>query len=414
MGILGTMATDCEIRIDYDKLRKDRLKKMQDQIRKDKIGAILAFDHDAIRYITSTKLNDWMNNKLARATLVCADQPPILYEAGSAIEAKKKLCPWIADRIFPFTGGAMRGSFPREVVFSHAKNFAKEIKKILTDWGVEKQPLGLDISEIPFILALQEEGLNVVDAQQTILEAQKIKTKEEIDLIEMSIAIDEAAFWEVISHAKPGVTENQLNGLMRQKIYELGAEEIQNINVISGNRSHPHPHDASDRMLRMGDMIFIDIVSVFNGYHTCYYQSFVVGPPSQKQLDIYKRTYDWLFAAADLLKPGVSTADVAKEWPEAKDLGLESEAAAFALELGHGIGITHWAKPVISRWFSIEHPEILEEGMVFALETYSGEGNDAARIEEMFVIEKDGARQLSKFPSKNLISVPNVGSVLPR
>jgi Xaa-Pro aminopeptidase len=414
MGILGTMATDCEIRIDYDKLRKDRLKKMQDQIRKDKLGAILAFDHDAIRYITSTKLNDWMNNKLARATLVSADQLPILYEAGSAIEAKKKLCPWIADRIFPFTGGAMRGSFPKEVVFKHAKNFAKEIRKILTEWGVENEPLGLDITEIPFILALQEEGLNVVDAQQTILEAQKIKTKEEIDLIEMSIAIDEAAFFEVIEHAKPGVTENQLNGLMRKRIYELGGEEIQNINVISGNRSHPHPHDASDRMLRMGDMIFIDIVSVFNGYHTCYYQSFVVGPPSENQLKIYRQTYDWLFAAAALLKPGVSTADIAMQWPEAAELGLESEAAAFALELGHGIGITHWAKPVISRWFSIEYPEILEEGMVFALETYCGEGNDAARIEEMFVIEKDGARQLSKFPSKHLISTPNVGNILPR
>ncbi len=60
-----------------------------------------------------------------------------------------------------------------------------------------------------------------------------------------------AAFWEVIAHAKPGVTENRLNGLMRHKIYELGGEEIQNINVISGNRAYPHPHDASDRMLRM-------------------------------------------------------------------------------------------------------------------------------------------------------------------
>jgi len=407
------MATDAEIRIDYDKLRKDRLRKMQEQIKKDKLGALLAFDHDAIRYITSTKLNDWMNNKLARATLESADKDPILYEAGSAIEAKKKLCPWIADRIFPFTGGAMRGSFPRPVVYEHAKKFAKELKRILTEWGVEKEPLGIDITEIPFILALQEEGIHVVDGQQTILEAQKIKTKEEIDLIELSIAIDEAAFWEVISHAKPGVTENELNGLMRKRIYELGGEEIQNINVITGNRSYPHPHDASDRMLRMGDMIFIDIVSVFNGYHTCYYQSFVVGPPSRTQLDIYRTTYDWLFSAAEMLKPGVSTADIARQWPEAHTLGLNNEAEAFALELGHGIGITHWAKPVISRWFSIDHPETLEEGMVFALETYNGSGNDAARIEEMFVIEKDGARQLSKFPSKNLISVPTAGNILP-
>ncbi len=413
MGILGTMATDCEIRIDYDKLRKDRLKKMQDQLRKDGLGSLLAFDHDAIRYITSTKLNDWMNNKLARACLVSADQLPILYEAGSAIEAKKKLCPWIADRIFPFTGGAMRGSFPAPVVFEHARNFAKQIKSILTEWGVEKEPIGMDITEIPFILAMQAEGLNVVDGQQTILEAQKIKTKEEIDLIEMSIAIDEAAFFDVIRETRPGIKESDINGLLRKRIYELGGEEIQNINVISGNRSYPHPHDASDRMLRMGDMLFIDIVSVFNGYHTCYYQSFVVGPPSQKQLDIYAQAYDWLFSAAEMLKPGVSTADIARRWPEAHSLGLESEAAAFALELGHGIGITHWAKPVISRWFSIEHPEILEEGMVFALETYCGEGNDAARIEEMFVVEKDGYRQLSKFPSKKLISCPNVGNILP-
>jgi len=249
MGILGTMATDCEIRIDYDKLRKDRLKKTQDQIRKDGLGSLLAFDHDAIRYITSTKLNDWMNNKLARACLVSADQPPILYEAGSAIAAKKELCPWIADRIFPFTGGAMRGSFPRQVVFDHARNFAKEIKSILTEWGVADAPLGMDITEIPFMLALQAEGLNVVDGQQTILEAQKIKTKEEIDLIEMSIAIDEAAFWDVIATARPGIRENDLNGLLRKRIYELGGEEIQNINVITGNRSYPHPHDRVSHLL---------------------------------------------------------------------------------------------------------------------------------------------------------------------
>jgi Xaa-Pro dipeptidase len=413
MGTLGTLATDCEIRIDYDKLRKDRLRKMQEQIKKDDLGALLAFDHDAIRYITSTKLNDWMNNKLARATLVAADQDPILYEAGSAIEAKKRLCPWIADRIFPFTGGAMRGSFPKPVVYDHAKQFAKKLKSILTEWGVEKEPLGIDITEIPFILALQEEGINVVDGQQTILNAQTIKTKEEVDLIEMSIAIDEAAFWKVIEFVRPGVSENEINGLIRKTIYDLGGEEIQNINVISGNRSFPHPHDASDRMLRMGDMLYIDIVSVFNGYHTCYYQTFVVGKPNQNQLENYKIVYDWLFSAAEMLKPGVSTADIAKQWPEAHTLGLSSEAEAFALELGHGIGITHWAKPVISRWFSIDHPETLEEGMVFALETYNGSGNDAARIEEMFVIEKDGYRQLSKFPSKNLISCPNVGNILP-
>jgi Xaa-Pro dipeptidase len=160
-------------------------------------------------------------------------------------------------------------------------------------------------------------------------------------------------------------------------------------------------------------MIYIDVVNVFNGYKTCYYQTFVCGKPSQKQLDIYKQCYDWLYSAIELIKPGVSTADVASVWPTAEDLGLSSEGEAFALQLGHGVGITHWAKPVISRLFSLEHPEEIKEGMLFALETYAGRGNDGARIEEMLVVTSDGYRMLTKFPSENLISCPLVGATFP-
>jgi Xaa-Pro aminopeptidase len=409
---LGTMATDCEIRIDYAKLRKDRRDKMNDQLKKEGLAALLSFDPDTIRYITSTKLNDWTNNKLARSCLFVADQHPILFEVGSAIETKKKLSPWIKDHIYPFVGG-MRGSFPKPVVYDNAKKFAGIIANWLKEFGVAKEPLGMDITEIPFLQALKEEGINVVDGQQTILNAEAIKTPEEVELVETSIAIVEAAFWEVVNTVRPGVRENEINGMMRNTMYRLGAEEIQNINVITGNRSYPHPHDASDRFLRMGDMIFIDVVSIFNGYKTCYYQTFVTGKPSQRQLDVYKRTYDWLFAAVELIKPGVGTDEVAQAWPTAQELGLATEGEAFALQLGHGIGITHWAKPVISRMFSLDHPEEIKEGMVFALETYAGEGNDGARIEEMLVVTADGHRMLSKFPSKNLISCPCVGNLLP-
>lgn len=409
---LGTMATDCEIRIDYDKLRKDRMNKMKAQMKKDGLAAMLCFDPDQIRYITSTKLNDWTNNKLVRSCLLAANEDPVLFEVGSAIETKKRLSPWISERIFPFVGG-MRGSFPKAVVYENAKKFAGIIAGWLKDFGIEKEPLGMDVCEIPFLQALQEQGITVVDAQQTILEAEAVKTPEEVELIETSIALVEAGFWEVVRTARPGLRENEINGMFRNTLYRLGAEEIQNINVITGNRSHPHPHDASDRILRMGDMIFIDVVSIFNGYKTCYYQTFVTGNPSQKQLDVYKKTWDWLYSAVELIKPGVSTAEVAEAWPTAQELGLATEGEAFALELGHGIGITHWAKPVISRMFSMEHPEEIKEGMVFALETYAGEGNDGARIEEMLVVTKDGHRMLSKFPSEKLISCPCVGNLLP-
>jgi Xaa-Pro aminopeptidase len=408
----GIMAKDCEIRVDYDKLRKDRVRKTNEQMKKDGIATMLVFDPDWIRYITSTKINDWANNKLLRSALMVADQDPVLYELGSAIAAKKVLCPWIADRIFPSIG-TWRGAFPKPVGIENAGKFARMVKDHLTEYGVQNEPVGIDLAEILMVRALEAEGIRVVDGQQTMLDASKIKTAEEVELIETSISIVEAAFWEVVNRTAPGVKESDIAGFMRETMYRLGAEEIQNINVISGSRSYPHPHDFSDRMLRMGDMLYIDVVSVFNGYKTCYYQTFVVGKPSPLQLDVYKKSYDWLYDAVALVKPGVSTDEIAAVWPSHKELGLSSEAEAFALQVAHGIGITHWGKPVISRFFSFDHPEVIEENMVMAFETYCGEGSDAARIEEQFVVTKDGVRQLSRFPSANLISCPCVGALLP-
>jgi len=409
---LGTMATDCEVRIDYDKLRKDRLRKANEQLKTDGLGALLCFDADAIRYITSTRLGDWTNNKLARACLLAKDREPILYEIGSAIKTKEALCPWMKGRIFPFIG-SMRGTFPQAVGSGNADKFAGMIAALLKEFGVHREPLGVDFIEVPLAQALEREGIRIVDGQQTLLNAQVIKTAEEIELIEMSVSIVEAAFWQVVHSVHPGIRESEISGLMRKVMYELGSEEIQNINVITGNRAHPHPHDFSDRILRPGDMIYIDVVNVFNGYKTCYYQTFVCGKPSAKQLHVYKQCRDWLWSAIDRVKPGVTTADIASVWPSAGEIGYENESQAFALQLGHGVGITHWAKPVISRLFSLEHPEEIKENMVIALETYAGSGNDGARIEEMLAVTKDGCRMLTKFPSENLISCPLVGATYP-
>jgi Xaa-Pro aminopeptidase len=409
---LGTMATDCEVRIDYDKLRKDRLRKANGQLKKDGLGALLCFDADAIRYITSTRLGDWTNNKLARACLLARDREPILYEIGSAIKTKEALCPWMKGRIFPFIG-SMRGTFPQAVGSGNADKFAGMIASLLKEFGVQREPLGVDFIEVPLAQALEREGVRIVDGQQTLLNAQVIKTAEEIELIEMSVSIVEAAFWQVVHTVHPGIRESEISGLMRKVMYELGSEEIQNINVITGNRAHPHPHDFSDRILRPGDMIYIDVVNVFNGYKTCYYQTFVCGKPSAKQLQVYTQCRDWLWSAIDRVKPGVTTADIASVWPSAGEIGYENESQAFALQLGHGVGITHWAKPVISRLFSLEHPEEIRENMVIALETYAGSGNDGARIEEMLAVTKDGYRMLTKFPSENLISCPLVGAAFP-
>ena len=82
-----------------------------------------------------------------------------------------------------------------------------------------------------------------------------------------------------------------------------------------------------------------------------------------------------------------------------------NEEAAFALQYGHGVGLSIWEKPIFSRLVSLDHPEPLEEGMVFALETYwpAADGWSAARIEEEVVVTADGCEVITKFPAEELL-----------
>jgi Xaa-Pro aminopeptidase len=204
---------------------------------------------------------------------------------------------------------------------------------------------------------------------------------------------------------KPGMRENECVALVSKVLYDLGSEYVEGVNAISGERCSPHPHIFSDRALRPGDPAYFDIIHSYMGYRTCYYRTFVVGSASRAQVDAYKRCRDYLDAAISLIKPGVTTADVVTIWPRAEEFGFPNEEAAFALQFGHGVGLSHWEKPVFSRLVSLDHPETIEEGMVFALETFwpAADGWSAARIEEQLVVTKDGCEIITRFPAEELL-----------
>ena len=121
--------------------------------------------------------------------------------------------------------------------------------------------------------------------------------------------------------------------------------------------------------------------------------------------DAYTRCREYMDAAIAIVKPGTTTADVVRLWPTAQEFGFPDEEAAFALQYGHGVGLSIWEKPIFSRLVSLDHPEVLEEGMVFALETYwpAGDGWSAARIEEEVVVTADGCEVITKFPAEDLL-----------
>ena len=92
-------------------------------------------------------------------------------------------------------------------------------------------------------------------------------------------------------------------------------------------------------------------------------------------------------------------------WPKAQEFGFPDEEAAFALQMGHGIGLAIWEKPMISRLVSLEHPHEIKPGMVFALETFwpTTDGWSAARIEEEIVVTEDGHEVITRFPAEELL-----------
>ena len=180
----------------------------------------------------------------------------------------------------------------------------------------------------------------------------------------------DAAYEELYQFLRPGVRENECVGLVTKMLYDLGCEYVEGVNAISGERCSPHPHVYSDRLIRPGDPAFFDILHSHLGYRTCYYRTFAVGSASVAQRDAYTRCREYIDHAIALVKPGATTADIVSVWPKATDFGFPDEMAAFALQYGHGVGLSIWEKPIFSRLVSLDHPEVLEEGMVFALETY--------------------------------------------
>jgi Xaa-Pro aminopeptidase len=153
-----------------------------------------------------------------------------------------------------------------------------------------------------------------------------------------------------------------------------------------------------------GDPAFFDILHSFMGYRTCYYRTFAIGSASAAQADAYKRSREYMDVAIEAVKPGATTADIVRLWPTAQEFGFPDEEAAFALQFGHGVGLSIREKPIFSRLVSLDQPEVLEEGMVFALETYWPSGGGwGARIGEELVVTGDGAQVITTFPAEQLL-----------
>jgi Xaa-Pro dipeptidase len=411
----GSNAVDWEQRVDLGRLRAERLARLTAQLEGSSLGALLSFDFGNIRYMTATHIGTWGMDKLVRFALLPRGGMPVVWDFGSAARHHQLYNPWLDYTDGPPTPEGARATGARAGISTlrgalhpdagMAKQVASQVAEVLREHGLAGEPVGVDVAEIPVLAALRDEGIEVVDGQQVFLEARRIKTQDEISLLTHACSMVDAAYQQLYEFLRPGVRENECVGLVSKVLYDLGSEYVEGVNAISGERCSPHPHVYSDRLIRPGDPAFFDILHSYNGYRTCYYRTFAVGSASRAQRDAYVRCRDFMDQAIAMVKPGVTTGDIVSLWPRATEFGFPDEMAAFALQYGHGVGLSIWEKPIFSRLVSLDHPEPLEEGMVFALETYwpAADGWSAARIEEEVVVTADGCEVITKFPAEELL-----------
>jgi Xaa-Pro aminopeptidase len=259
---------------------------------------------------------------------------------------------------------------------------------------------------------LEAEGFTVdAGAGNAIAWARAVKTADEIECLRMCAAICEAGFQAMKESIKPGMRDNEVFAAMVKKIIDLGGEHGGGT-ISSGPETWPKAQvDVSDRIIRPGDVVYADLYNIgYNGYRSCYYRTFSCGRARPQTHDAYKRAVENLYNVLDAMKPGATTADAAKYFPDADGEYWDYYGARQAWQIttnhwGHGIGLSLYEIPLIWRGVSLDHPMELQEGMTLAVETQDRDGSQGVRVEEMVVIREGGVEVLSTWPVWEIVEV---------
>ena len=209
----GPNAVDWEQRVDLDRLRNERLTRIRATLDASDLGALLTFDFANIRYLTATHIGTWAMDKLIRFAVLPRGGEPVLWDFGSAAKHHQLFNPWLDGTERARAGiSTLRGAFHPDAGI--AQEVARKVATVLREHGLENEPLGVDLLEMPILFALRAEGLDVVDGQQVFLEARRIKTPDEISLLTQACSMVDAAYDELYSFLRPGVRENECVGVV--------------------------------------------------------------------------------------------------------------------------------------------------------------------------------------------------------
>jgi Xaa-Pro aminopeptidase len=371
--VYSTSATDWQGRVDFDRLRRDRLARARQKMEEHNLGALVCFVGENVRYITSVFQGNWKNNIYIRYCVLPRDgniRPAITWKWAETAEEMM------------------------------AVKMVQSVVDVLREHGVERERIGVDVYDPSAYAAFQKLGLEIVSAWPAMSGARVVKTQDEIECLKISSAIGDTSFWK-IEHEwlKPGVKESYITAKVNEYLYEHGFDFVYDIIVASGGNTSPYRRWHTDKVIREGDLVIVDQNAVGpGGYFVDFVRCFKVGGRwTAKEKDLYKECYESMYAAIEMMKAGNTTADVAAKLPTYAD---DEFGTVTLQQFAHSIGLSLYEGMWISRAYSLEYPVELVEGMYFAAETFAGHPGleQTVRLEENLLVTRDGPVIFTKHP----------------
>jgi Xaa-Pro aminopeptidase len=393
--VLGQTNTLQETGVDFNRLRRDRLAKVQQAMAAQDLGALVLTDLMNIRYTTGISIMPlWTATNLAHYTLVPATGDPIIFEYT--------LAKFRVEGVWPGARPARvwQARFADQMASELSDEWAAEIKDVLRELGLDGGRVGVDGLDYYGFSALQKQGLRLADADEPIEAARTIKTSDEIELMRQSAAVAEAALWDLEQAIRPGITENELLAIFWHRMLALGGEHCFTRLLASGYKTNPWFHEAGSKMVRPGDLVGIDTDMIGpEGYACDISRTFLCGERANPtQREAYRVAHDFIQATAELLVPGRSYEEFVNCLPKFPD---EYDAQKYSTVV-HGIG-TDDEPPFIpfpnGTWKVMPQGEF-RENMVVSVEFYAGKvgEQDGVKLEDEVWITAEGPVVISLYP----------------
>ncbi len=391
----GPFGVDWEERIDFTRLRTDRVDAVKNALRTSEYDALLLWKDENVRYLTSLRAQ-LIAGKMAalNGVLVTADAGPILLCSGGEVDKARAGMPWLEGI------HAVPIMEQPELVEGFVK---ATLAPLLKDLGVAGGRLGMD--EVNFSL-IESIRINVPDLQlangdSLMQQVRIIKTPDEIAVIEEACAIADSVAQRAIDETRAGRRECEVAGDAMQTLFYLGGElpHVLTPFFASGEHMSPPHRISTDKIIRNGDLCFVDIGAMWNGYYADIGRTTIAGRPTKVQKQIYTAVYEGLMAGIAEMRPGNTNSGVAERIiAKVRDHGFGERM--LSLFIGHGIGIGANEPPYIGETLPGSTAIELKPGMVFAVEPLvwvpGVRGGGGVRIEDMILITEGEPQVLSR------------------